>query len=797
MMHQKRILAGALGCLLICSQSSGYMAAAQQIPQTQMINQQTEENAAQIDGQENVENILNTQDLESSENNAEPENAVKSEKAGEADYSRSSEKAAEADYSGFPENNVKKDYSEQTVKTAEQVQLPEQLEPDLNDPDYVKMLWMQENMENDAQNTDTFSLRVNSKVTKSPFTGLSYTHAAHLSDSKIVHGIDVSKWQADIDWKKVKAAGVKYVFIRCGYTSLSAKFAMYEDPYFVQNIKGAYNAGIEVGIYFFTNSITVKEAQKEAEKTLEIIDDYKHMITLPVVYDYEAFSNAYRAYGTPKEQVTKNAFAYMETIQGAGYKPMYYGSPNFLASSFEVSKLTDYDCWLANYTTKTSYTGDYIYWQYSSTGRVDGIAGNVDCNFYYDISEEETPEQPEVINGLGPVTGLKMSDHTDSSITIKWNRLKEAAGYKIYRSKSYGGDYKQLKVINENTVTEFTDSTVMESEGRQYFYKVVPYILEEKNTEDNTGNEPGTEDNTGDNTPNDTQNPITEDTSGGGDQTGTQTPGTEDVSGTDSASGTGDSSGTGTSVTPDAGGADSVLGTDTSGTEDVSESNAGALGTAAGSSAGMNDVSGDEGSTGLKIKSAAESVTETESGTGSEAEMGTDSKSGASDTDSVTKETVMKYGVESEILTAYTKRSHSFGLKTTTNLNLREHAGTEYSSVAVVPSGTELKYYKYTLSTLDKKWYKVTYKANGKTYSGYLSGSYVKLYTYGKTTKKVNMRSGAGLGYKVSKAVPKGTKVTILSNKWDEKGTKWSKIRYKKNGKTYTGFVPAKYLNQV
>lgn len=796
MMHQKRILAGALGCLLICSQSSGYMAAAQQIPQTQMINQQTEENAVEIDRQENAENIINAQDLESSENDVKPEKAAgsdygeKPEDDTKSGYGREPEKAAESGNVEEPENNTGS------------IQLPEQLEPDLNDPDYVKMLWMQENMENDAQNTDTFSLRVNSKVTKSPFTGLSYTHAAHLSDSRIVHGIDVSKWQADIDWKKVKAAGVKYVFIRCGYTSLSAKFAMYEDPYFVQNIKGAYNAGIEVGIYFFTNSITVKEAQKEAEKTLEIIDDYKHMITLPVVYDYEAFSNAYRAYGTPKEQVTKNAFAYMETIQGAGYKPMYYGSPNFLASSFEVSKLTDYDCWLANYTTKTSYTGDYIYWQYSSTGRVDGIAGNVDCNFYYDISEEETPEQPEVVSGLGPVTGLKMSDHTDSSITIKWNRLKEAAGYKIYRSKSYGGDYKQLKVINENTVTEFTDSTVMESEGRQYFYKVVPYILEEKNTEDNTGNKPGTEDNTGDNTQNDTQNPISEDTSSGGDQTGTQTSGTEDVSGTDSASGTVDAGGTdsaletGTSGTVDAG-TDSALGTGTSGTVDVSGSNAGALGTAAGSRAGMNDVSGDEGSAGLKIKSAAESEMETESGTGSETEMGTDSKSGASDTDSVTKETVMKYGAESKILTAYTKRTHSFGLKTTTNLNLREHAGTEYPSIAVVPSGTELKYYKYTLSTLDKKWYKVTYKANGKTYSGYLSGSYVNLYTYGKTSKKVNMRSGAGLGYKVSRAVPKGTKVTILSNKWDEKGTKWSKIRYKKNGTTYTGFVPAKYLKQV
>ena len=85
MMHQKRILAGALGCLLICSQSSGYMAAAQQIPQTQMINQQTEENAVEIDRQENAENIINAQDLESSENDVKPEKAAGSDYGESAD----------------------------------------------------------------------------------------------------------------------------------------------------------------------------------------------------------------------------------------------------------------------------------------------------------------------------------------------------------------------------------------------------------------------------------------------------------------------------------------------------------------------------------------------------------------------------------------------------------------------------------------------------------------------------------------------------------------------------------------
>ena len=344
-MRKKRILAGALGCMLACSQPIGYFVAAE-IPQVQNINQN--------------------------------------------------------------ENRSMKQIQENLPKT------PDELVPDEQDPDYVKMLFQKENEK--EQQSAPFSLNsVEAKTTKSPFTGLVYTHAAQLSDCEIVNGIDVSKWQAEINWKKVKAAGVKFVFIRCGYTALSDKFAMYEDEYFRKNIQGAYDAGIEVGIYFFSNSITTSEAKQEAKKTLELISDYKHMITLPVVYDFEAFSNAYRAYGLSKAQVTKNTIAYSDLIRQAGFTPMYYGSPNFLESSFDVAQLTNYDCWLANYTTKTTYRGDYIYWQYSSTGQVDGIVGNVDCNFFYSgkAGEIEDPDldPDDFEEGFGPVSGLMMADH--------------------------------------------------------------------------------------------------------------------------------------------------------------------------------------------------------------------------------------------------------------------------------------------------------------------------------------------------------------------------------------------------
>ena len=157
----------------------------------------------------------------------------------------------------------------------------------------------------------------------------------------------------------------------------------------------------------------------------------------------------------------------------------------------------------------------------------------------------------------------------------------------------------------------------------------------------------------------------------------------------------------------------------------------------------------------------------------------------------------MKYGTESDILTAHTQREHSFRLKTTSNVHLREQAGTEYPSVAVVPSGTGLPFYKFTLSTLDKKWYKVTYSQNGKSYTGYLSGSYVTIYTYGKTTKNVNVRSGAGLNYKIQRTIPNGTKVTITGNSKTVAGTKWSKIKYALKGKNYSGYIPTKYIQQT
>jgi hypothetical protein len=124
-----------------------------------------------------------------------------------------------------------------------------------------------------------------SGTTKSPFTNKTYTHASMHSGKTVTLGIDVSKWQYSIDWKKVKEAGVKFAFIRCGYTNLS-KFNMNKDERFEANVKNAYAAGVKVGVYYFSQAVNVTEATKEAKKAIEFLKPYKSMISLPVAMPF-------------------------------------------------------------------------------------------------------------------------------------------------------------------------------------------------------------------------------------------------------------------------------------------------------------------------------------------------------------------------------------------------------------------------------------------------------------------------------------------------------------------------------
>ena len=189
-------------------------------------------------------------------------------------------------------------------------------------------------------------------------------------------GLDVSKWQGDINFQKVRDAGVEFVFIRIG-TQKGIKGEYVIDPKFEQNIKGFQSVGIPVGVYFYTYASSLKEAEQDAKWVIKQLKPYK--IELPVVYDWENWS-FYQEFNKSFYNLTQMANKYMSTLEKAGYKAMLYSSKNYLE---KVWLPTKYPVWLAHYTEQTTYEGDYYVWQLCSDGRVDGIYGDVDINVMY------------------------------------------------------------------------------------------------------------------------------------------------------------------------------------------------------------------------------------------------------------------------------------------------------------------------------------------------------------------------------------------------------------------------------
>jgi GH25 family lysozyme M1 (1,4-beta-N-acetylmuramidase) len=229
-------------------------------------------------------------------------------------------------------------------------------------------------------------------------------HASKYRHYEMVDGIDVSYAQGDIDWAKVKAAGIEFAFIRVGARGYGSKGNMFFDDKFVENVKGAIDNGIEVGLYFFSQALNEKEARAEAKQMLEYmsptegtdlytqlrggITDYLDKITLPIVMDYEYSFSDYGRFvaGTiSKAQATSNVKAFMRVIENAGYSTCLYASASFLEDQVDGEGLAaSTQIWLAHYTDQTDYAGDYNYWQYTCCGEVDGIDEEyVDLNVWY------------------------------------------------------------------------------------------------------------------------------------------------------------------------------------------------------------------------------------------------------------------------------------------------------------------------------------------------------------------------------------------------------------------------------
>lgn len=243
---------------------------------------------------------------------------------------------------------------------------------------------------------DPMSLRresVPARNAAQAYTSITYSHDERFADGyDYINVIDVSKHNGTIDWAKVYADGVHEAIIRVGYRG-NSEGGLFSDAMFETNIAGALAAGLKVGVYFYTQAITTAEAEEEAEFVINAIKGKN--ITLPVVYDCEYAESGSSYSGRLYDAKLANFYqtliclAFLNKINAAGYQPMLYANKYMLSDKILVSSIeSKYPIWLAEYKSSPSYTGSYTMWQYTPTGRVNGISGNVDMNFRYAKSSD-------------------------------------------------------------------------------------------------------------------------------------------------------------------------------------------------------------------------------------------------------------------------------------------------------------------------------------------------------------------------------------------------------------------------
>ena len=216
---------------------------------------------------------------------------------------------------------------------------------------------------------------------KDPATGY-ISYADPSQDSYM--GIDVSKYQGDIDWEAVKEAGVDFAIIRCGNRGYVTG-SINEDDYFRENIEGATEAGIKVGVYFFSQAMNSEEALEEAEFCIDLLGDYE--IDYPVFFDWEVVidedgDTPRTAYIDP-ETLTNNLLVFSERIRLAGFKPGVYANKKTAVWKYDLTRLEGIDMWIAEYSDTPTYFYDFDVWQYSSSGTVPGIDAEVDLNISF------------------------------------------------------------------------------------------------------------------------------------------------------------------------------------------------------------------------------------------------------------------------------------------------------------------------------------------------------------------------------------------------------------------------------
>lgn len=316
-----------------------------------------------------------------------------------------------------------------------------------DDPEYHKYL----------ENNDPYGI-----MTMSALWGAdSLTHQNRFSGVSKVYGIDVSYYQGNIDWKKVKNSGVEFVIIRVGYRGYGSAGTLVEDPKFKTYLDGAAKAGLKVGVYFYTQAITTAEAQEEAKFVLDRIKGYS--LQMPIYYDIESVdydTGRLDSAGLSKAQKTALCTAFCDTIIKSGYSAGVYANYTWLNYYIDGAGLgRKYPIWLAHYTSNTNYDQRMDMWQYSGSGTVSGISAYTDVNVWY------SGKLPLYVSDLISVK------NTSTSNTFAWNGAPDATGYEVYQGTSPSDPHK--KKIGDTKNTYFTNPN--KSTGTMYKYMVRAY----------------------------------------------------------------------------------------------------------------------------------------------------------------------------------------------------------------------------------------------------------------------------------------------------------------------------------
>lgn len=261
-------------------------------------------------------------------------------------------------------------------------------------------------------------------------------------------GIDVSVFQGNIDWGKVKAAGIQFAIIRCGY---GADLKKQDDRKFKQNVEGCLKHDIPFGVYLYSYANSVEKAKSETAHVLRLLSGIN--LQMPVFYDLEDANTTGKCSG---EVIGDIAETFCNAIQAAGYKVGIYANLDWFKNKLTDKRFDAWDKWVAQYNSKCTYAGKYVGWQYSSTGKIDGISGNVDLDeFYvdYDGSCTGATENPAATGESETVYIVKAGD-TLSGIAAKYNTThQKLAAYNNIANpnKIYPGQTIKIPVADSMT----------------------------------------------------------------------------------------------------------------------------------------------------------------------------------------------------------------------------------------------------------------------------------------------------------------------------------------------------------